>query len=311
MIRSIIFFFILFFAYSSVGYIQTQYGRYVNIEDLGAFYKFYAKKNKNSTSLYKNGHSLKFKNKSKEILVNNIKFFLSFPILKKGNKLYISEQDCEYSLYPLLSTQRQNKQAIRTILIDPGHGGQDSGARRKDTGLEEKRFTLYISQVLAQRLHTLGFRVYLTRIDDSYPSFDKRRTMTKKTQADLVISIHINSTSNSRVQGIETFRLTPPYTSSYGRKNKRNGPQSYDKNHWDSSLFAAIIQNELIKHTNATDRGVKPANLIMLKHNSAPSVLLELGFISNNQEYNKLIQSNYQEKLVLAIIKSIYTFNRL
>ena len=309
--RPILFFLAFFFIYSSVGYIQTQYGRYLNIKDLGSFYQFYTTKNKNYTTLYKNGHSIKLKNKSKTILVNNIKVFLNLPILNKGNKLYVSEKDCNYILYPLLSIQRQNKKPIRTIFIDPGHGGQDSGARRKDTGLQEKQFTLYISQILAQKLQHLGFRTYLSRINDSYPSFDKRRSMAKRSQADLIISIHVNSTTNPKVQGIETFRLTPPNTASYGSTNKRNGTKSYDKNHQDSSLFAAIIQNELIKHTNAIDRGVKPANLIMLKHNNAPSVLLELGFISNDTEYNKLIQANYQEKLIQAIIKSIYTFSRL
>ena len=166
----------------------------------------------------------------------------------------------------------------RTVVIDPGHGGSDPGAI--GFGRNEKDIALNISKKINANLKTLGFKTIMTRSTDVYVTLSNRYTIANNNNADLFVSVHLNSASSS-ANGIETLYK--------GSKN-----------------FANDIQTEMISATGARDRGLKyRSDLAVLNGTKMPASLVEVGFISNNTESDKLATSSYQDKLATSITKGI------
>ena len=163
------------------------------------------------------------------------------------------------------------------ILLDPGHGGQESGAKGP-TGYPEKNLNLATSKLLAKELKKLGATVYLTRETDIDLSLDDRVKAIDKLKPDLAISIHYNALPDGgdamNTQGIATFWYHP---------------QAHD--------FALFIHNYLIKNLNRSDAGTFWNNLALTRPHTAPSVLLELGYAINPEEFEWITNTKEQEKL--------------
>ena len=170
------------------------------------------------------------------------------------------------------------------ILLDPGHGGRDSGAT--GGGLQEKDINLSVAQKLGVLLGRAGHRVNYSRGTDVYLSLDARAKMANDWGADLFISIHVNSATNAAARGIETFHYP-------GAKVGKE--------------LAVLVQNQLIAlglyTVPAHNRGVKEANFAVLRLTKMPAVLTELGFISNFDDV-KLLASN-QDRYAEAIYRGI------
>ncbi|MBU5468691.1 N-acetylmuramoyl-L-alanine amidase [Virgibacillus sp. MSJ-26] len=167
------------------------------------------------------------------------------------------------------------------VVIDPGHGGKDSGAVNQEA--IEKELTLSTAKKVEKQLREKGASVTLTRTDDTYISLDERIRISHSTDTDAFISLHYNTFEDPPARGIHTF-----YND--GDKNQK---------------FADSIQTSLINHTNLSDRGTKQANFKVLRENKQLALLIELGFISNPEE-QKLIQTdNYQEKAAKGIVSGL------
>lgn len=174
----------------------------------------------------------------------------------------------------------------QTIVIDAGHGGKDPGAI--NGAYKEADAALDISYILAEELIKQGYKAIMTRSDDTFIELYDRCKTSNYYNADLFISIHLNASTNKSAYGIETWCH----------------PKSIKSNQ-----FAGIVQNELIDELQARDRGVKQsASLCVLKHTKAPAILIETGFISNDDECKKLFDSEYQKQIVKAIISAIDKF---
>jgi N-acetylmuramoyl-L-alanine amidase len=173
------------------------------------------------------------------------------------------------------------------VVIDAGHGGRDPGA--VGSLVQEKVLTLRASLMLQKELERQGFKVYMTRTKDEYVNLYDRAAMAEALNATVFVSIHINAHTGSTANGVEVL---------YG-----NQSLSSDKG------LAQKIQNELIKQLGATNRGIahRP-NLAVLRETSMPSVLAELGFISNPAEQSKLMDNTYLQKAANAIAKGIVEF---
>ncbi len=162
------------------------------------------------------------------------------------------------------------------IIIDPGHGGSHRGA----IGIysNEADINLKISKILHTILNYKKYNTILTRDDDSLPSWEDR---VQSAVDDLFISIHCNGAANKKANGIETFH----YTDSERGK-----------------MIADLIQKRLIEVTGRKDRGVKERdNIYVLKETRCPAVLVECGFITNQEEEKLLNDITYQLRVVLAI----------
>lgn len=226
------------------------------------------------------------------------------------------------AIVPQPAAPRVDQPGIRTIVIDPGHGGKEVGAVGP-TGLMEKDVTLALSRKLAAALsRRTGARVILTRDDDSLVSLDQRTALANQYAADLFLSVHMNAAVVQNAQGSETYFLSLEASDELARKaaeleNASGGRgSSSDLNLilWDlaqqayldeSSRFARSIQESMNAATGVANRGVKQAPFKVLIGATMPAALVEVGFISNPQEESKLQSGEFQNLMVEALTSAV------
>lgn len=194
----------------------------------------------------------------------------------------------------------------KTIFLDPGHGGRDSGAYYY--GIAEKDLNLQVSRKLRKRLEELGYTVLTSRDSDVDVDFvTERSRMVNKTNADFFISIHFNATGNDTTLnlGIQTYS----YKEEVGYPSKIN---QYWHNNPDriseSNRLAADLHSSLLTETGARDAGLLQATFAVLRETAKPAVLLELGYMDNSEENQRIRSEQYQDKLVEGIIKGIQKY---
>jgi len=227
--------------------------------------------------------------------------------------------------------QSQSSKTIRTIVIDPGHGGLETGAKGK-FGTFEKDITLGIGLKLRAVIERhLAFRVVLTRDKDVNVSLDNRAAIANNNRADLFISIHANSSYRKEASGSETFFLSPNATDEEARKLAylENSSADFEKGIdedseqeikmilWDlaqtaylrqSSQLAECIQQELNLLLGTLNRGIKQAPFKVLTGVACPAVLVEVAFISNPVEERKLQTDRFQTNVAQAIYRGLVNY---
>jgi N-acetylmuramoyl-L-alanine amidase len=213
------------------------------------------------------------------------------------------------------------------IVIDPGHGGKAPGAIGAN-GEKEKDITLTVSIGLAKRLREKGFEVYLTRETDIYLPLEERTTFANRLQADLFICIHANANEKTSTQGVETYFLNLTADAASLKVAKReNGMNAESLSSLqliikdlmlnarinESSRFAASIHKSVIGSLVKTgyegkNRGVRQAPFYVLVGAQMPSILLEMGFMTNGTECALLQNETYQGNIIDGIIGGIENF---
>lgn len=179
------------------------------------------------------------------------------------------------------------KKNRKIIIIDAGHGGTDPGSVKR--GIQEKDINLQIALKLQKRLERKGYKVVMTRTDDTAISLINRAKLANKAKGDLLISIHQNSFKDSSVHGIEAF-YNP-------------GKETLD------GQLANCIQEALIHYTQAKDRHVRAVtNLVVIREAKMPACLIESAYISNDTERELIQTKDYQDKVVTGIMEGIENF---
>ena len=219
---------------------------------------------------------------------------------------------------------------LRTLTIDPGHGGGENGAKGAG-GLLEKDVTLALAKRLAKELEgELGLHVLLTRDGDQNLGLDERTALANQNKSDLFLSIHLNASPRGPARGPETYflsyeasddesrRLALAENASMPRRAASVGTdQSLDFILWDmaqaaflneSAALAEILQEELTGATDGQNRGIKQAPFRVLMGAAMPAVLVEVGFITNSEEEQLLASAAHQEKLVKDIYRAIVRY---
>jgi N-acetylmuramoyl-L-alanine amidase len=229
--------------------------------------------------------------------------------------------------YPVKKPEK--KKLIETICIDPGHGGSDFGALGK-SGLKEKDVTLKVANRLKEMIESkLGLRVIVTREIDSEVSLNSRVSIANNQKADMFISIHVNSSYRKAARGPETFYVSLKATDqeSYDLAQKENesfgeierNAESDDLKMilWnmaqtefirESSKLADFIQSELNVLLNTINRGVKQAPFRVLMRAAMPAVLIEVAFISNSYEEQKLKNDSFLDRIAGSIYSGVSKF---
>jgi N-acetylmuramoyl-L-alanine amidase len=222
---------------------------------------------------------------------------------------------------------------LRTIVLDPGHGGKDPGAIGFSKTNFEKNVVLILAKKLKKKLEAqLDVNVLLTRDKDEFVSLQQRTQFANSANADLFISIHCNAHRNNKVDGIEVYYLSTAKTDDaravealenqvvYDYEGGEEAVQRYDdlafiladmaqSEHLEESYQLGMkLQSTLVASTQAYNRGVKQANFYVLRGAFMPAVLLEMGFLSNKTEEKKLIKTSYQDQLVEAMFQGIKDF---
>jgi N-acetylmuramoyl-L-alanine amidase len=213
------------------------------------------------------------------------------------------------------------------VVLDPGHGGHDAGTHGP-SGLTEKDLVLDISQRLAMLLQErLGSEVVLTRTDDTYVPLEGRTKIANEAKADLFLSIHANSSPVKSVTGVETYYLN--FTTSRSamdlaaRENATAESSIFDlkdvlekialKDKIDESReFASRLQTSLFTLTKtstpAKNRGIKKAPFVVLIGAQMPSVLAEIGFLTNSTDEALMRKNEHRQRIAEALYKGIAAY---
>ena len=197
----------------------------------------------------------------------------------------------------------KDKNTKRSIFLDPGHGGSDPGAI--SGGVREKDLTLSVYNKVSSKLASLGYTVLTSRNVDKDVDLVDRADQANKANADMLLSIHFNAGGRGIARGIETYyyQATADRVPKINKEN-HNNPERLEK----SRKLANKVQQNLLYQTGANDRGVKRASFTVLRETSIPSILVELGFIDNPEERNKIKTNEYQERLVNGIVDGIVEY---
>ncbi len=222
----------------------------------------------------------------------------------------------------------------RTIILDPGHGGLDAGAKGK-FGAVEKDVALAISLKLRALIESnLSYRVVLTRDKDIDVSLENRAALANNNDAAVFVSIHANGSFRKKARGSETFFLSLNATDEESRKTayrENTGAEAGqrivedDKDLvqmilWDmaqsayvrqSSRLAELIQAELNVLLQTENRGIKQADFVVLRGVACPAVLVEAAFISNPEEEQKLTDDAFQGRVAEAVFRGLAAYLRL
>ncbi|CEO31206.1 N-acetylmuramoyl-L-alanine amidase [Paraclostridium sordellii] len=208
---------------------------------------------------------------------------------KIGNKLHVIEiyvPDSSPRYYSFYKAEPKSRNYYK-VFIDPGHGGDDSGAPGLGSKNEDD-LNLEVAMKVKKKLEAKNIDVKMSRESDEFIKLGERANMANQYGADVFVSIHQNSVDNAEsVHGIETY---------------------YHPNKSMYEPLAKDIQDNAINQTGAKSRGVKSSNLAVLRESNMPSSLFESGFVTNLQEYNKLINPSYQDKLATGIVDGIETY---
>jgi N-acetylmuramoyl-L-alanine amidase len=248
----------------------------------------------------------------RDITLHGIQHWLSAPIHSSQGKLWISATDVLKTLDPVLRQGRSAKPLpVRTIVLDPGHGGNDRGASTRNS--TEKLLTLDLAKRLQQQLAARGFRVSLTRTVDRFIPLESRPDIAADRKADLFVSLHFNA-AGPAADGIETFCVAPAgavVTAATFRgwqaardQSAERGNRADEQNAW----LAHCVQKSLLRATGASDRGVRRARFVVIRDAPCPAILIESGFLTNAAEERKLLNPDYRDRLAKAITEGILTY---
>ena len=180
---------------------------------------------------------------------------------------------------------------VRTVCLDPGHGGKDPGNEVGSN--QEKQHTLLLAKEVRAQLARAGLKVTLTRSTDSFVELPARPELAKRRSADLFVSLHFNAAEAGRstVQGAEVYCLTPAGASSTNARGEGNGGGWFPGNrHNEQNLYLAYqVQKALTRNLAVEDRGVRRARFAVLRDAVMPAVLIEAGFLSHPVEGRQIV----------------------
>jgi len=252
---------------------------------------------------------LRFKLNTQNCWMNDVKFVLSFPVARRSGAILISRLDLSKVIDPVLrpnfiSTAR----SFNTVIIDPGHGGSDSGATN-NLGTEAY-YNLRVARKLRVLLEARGFRVVMTRNNNKFLSLQQRVDLANRHANAIFLSIHHNAGGGRNAQGIETFTLSPQGTAHYGRGLKSSDTLRRAGNSQDAAniALATAIHSICQRRTNAFDRGIKRARFNVLTNVRHPAVLLECGFMSHPKEARRIHDNRYQDALAGSVADAVIKF---
>src|SRR6266403_1578214 len=193
------------------------------------------------------------------------------------------------------------------VVLDPGHGGQDSGAMCGT--ILEKELTLDIAQRIDRLLQSQGVATLMTRVGDSYVSLQDRAAVTNRARDCIFVSIHFNE-SKKPVSGVETYyaeHQTAPAPRLVSWIPFFQGPAAESPT-LASQRLARFIQEAMVARTKAPDRGTKPEQFFVIANVGVPAVLVEAGFLSNKDDITKLESNDYREQMAAAISEGILRY---
>lgn len=284
---------------------------YVTVANVANFYKLQNSSDGFHVLLRSPGCSIQGQAGSKELIINGVKFILSYDLLAQGEDVLLSRIDLTKLVEPVLRPNKmRNARPIRTIVLDAGHGGHDRGAVSLYGA--EKDFALDVCLRTRALLLKRGFRVEMTRTDDTFIPLDERARYASRFRDGLFVCVHFNAGSETAT-GIETFTLAPRFVPS----TDQDGPAVSDMTLCagnvgdpENMALATAMHASLLNRIPITDRGIKRARFWVLRECTIPAVLIEGGFVSNPQEAGRIAQPAYRQAMAECIVQGIGNYQR-
>lgn len=267
------------------------------------------------------------------VIDNRYVVYLASPRYSQGSLLFPAETVEGLSkTLKSISAAEQSLYRIAAIVIDPGHGGKDSGAvaehtiNRKKITLQEKNITLSVGKQVYQQLSAAypEKRILMTRTGDTYPTLDDRVSIANaislgEHEAILFISIHANASFNKTARGYEVWYLSPEY------RRTVVDPKKYQDSIEVVPILNAMLEEEfttesillakaILGQLDVTmgdlipSRGIKAEEWFVVRNAKMPSVLVELGFVTNQEDASLMTEDTYLQKLSDALYKGIVEF---
>ena len=271
-------------------------------------------------------------------IVNGTEKSLNRPVLLEQGLIFVPVSFVRSdfgSIMNAAAVQTQQPQpakaiTINTVVLDPGHGGRDAGALGRRYRLKEKDAALSIARNIKAVLESHGLRVIMTRDDDRFIPLAQRVEIADKNKADLFVSVHINASRTRTLNGFECYYLSDAtddnamaleaienaYTR-IGEGAQVEHSKPLDKTLWDMTLtenraesaeLAGSICNVISKSAVTKNRGIRSARFFVLKNNHIPSVLVEVGYISNRYEEKKILDPEFHKKIADKIAAGILAY---
>jgi N-acetylmuramoyl-L-alanine amidase len=263
----------------------------------------------------------------REMSADGLTVYLGDPVVSSSGELFVSRIDLEHRLVPLVhpSWCGPPPRPPRTIVIDPGHGGDDSGTQNLRLHLMEKTFTLDTAFRLRRLLEAAGYRVIMTRTGDYKLDRDHdtdlrlRGEVAVVNHADLFLSIHYNSVApDTRTHGTEVYTFCPEHqrsTDSWGRHEddsepSRDFPGASPANRNDlwNVVFAHAMHRQLLARLGTEDRGEKLRHLGVLRPLDCPGILVESAFLSNDAEAERVATPAFRQRIAEAMLAGIQAY---
>ena len=284
-----------------------------------------------SGMIEKNGHQLSFRNGESIVLLDSVRMMITDAPELRDNQLYVSKKFLDDS-EEFFNQKSEMPFKVGAILIDAGHGGKDPGALKtykingKNVTIQEKDITLKVSKMLAERLKASypGKQIILTRDKDVFLSLGERTDIANsvkvgENEAVLFISVHVNSSLNKTSSGYEVWYLSPGYRRNVLDKSTVDVNENLfpilnsmleEEYTAESIMIAKFIMDGLQGQIGkeSTARGIKAEEWFVVKNSNMPSVLIELGFVSNEREALLLNDEKYLKKATLGIYNGIAAF---
>jgi N-acetylmuramoyl-L-alanine amidase len=291
--------------------IQHEGRDYVSASDVQRFYEF-PRLDREGRNLWFRAQRLamRWTSGSDVIYMNNVKFCLCFNVIEQDGKLYISRMDLSKLIHPIIKPSHIDDVVLfDTIVIDAGHGGEDSGAVGPN-GLE-KHYALDTANRLSLKLKALGYKIVLTRSSDVFISRPRRVEIANSVQKAIFVSLHYNSYTSSAA-GIETFALAPQGTANTDHGLKESDLIGRKGNRLDSQniALATAVHANCLYMLRSIDRGIKRHRFDVLAGIERPAILVEGGFLTNPTEAARVHKSEYRDKLADAITGGIQNFRK-
>ena len=206
---------------------------------------------------------------------------------------------------PVLATKSHRSGELSLVIIDPGHGGIDSGTSAG--GVAEKDLTLDIAQRVRRLNHRQGFETLLTRENDDYKSLANRADFANRQRDCIFVSIHFDEAKLPASTGIETYYAAHQFGHELPfswwlpilQRTARESPNVL------SQSLAGFIEESLVKRTQAVNRGIRAEQFYVIANVRHPAVLVEGGFLTNKDDMAKLTSEEYRERMAAAICEGI------
>ena len=288
--------------------IMAEGRRHVPIEDVSRFYQLPKPiKNGRFFEIIGKGRKIKGEVGKREIFINNVKYVLCFPIRERNGSILISAMDVTKIIEPVMRPSLiKNAAPIRTVILDAGHGGHDSGAKGS-RGIE-KEAALDVVLRAKRLLEQSGYTVHLTRSRDVFIPLEDRAAFANKFPGAIFVSVHFNKSSSGGASGIETFALAPRGVLSMDEENFSYSDLKQYRGHArdpENIALATALHSSMLRQMRLFDRGIKRARFVVIRDIAIPGVLLEGGFMNHPVDGRLIASSQYRDAFARAILEGV------